>query len=148
MQRGSVFHKHQYGFRKRLSAEVSLAGFTEAVRDSLCNGVFGFIFFVDIGKAFDSVYHEILFKKLDSYRIKETSLKLLTRYLDGTKFYVQIGYASSQISRINQGIPQGSCLEPLLFLLYINELPSTLSSTTYMFTDDTTYYWQVHLCRL
>ena len=89
--------------------------------------------FLDLKKAFDTVDHEILIKKLYCYGIRGTALKLFQSYLNQRK-------QMSQPNNITCGVPQGSNLGPLLFLLYINDLPNCLEKTqASMFADDTNF---------
>ena len=91
---------------------------------------------LDIRKAFDSVNHAILLNKLEHYGIRGVCHKLFSSYLENRKQYVCINNIKSSLQRINSGVPQGSELEPILFLLYINDLPNAFSSPPRLFADD------------
>ena len=96
------------------------------------------LIFLDIKKAFDSVSHYKLLKKLEHYGIRGVANQLLQSYLSERKQFVSINNVSSSLKSINFGVPQGSILGPLLFLIYINDLPNCLHTVPRFFVDDTT----------
>ena len=97
--------------------------------------------FIDLKKAFDTVNHNILLQKLEHYGIREVSLSWFKSYLANRKQYVHLNGVNSEIKNITCGVPQGSVLGPLLFLLYINDLPNILQKLKfYLFADDTNIY--------
>ena len=94
--------------------------------------------FVDLKKAFDTVDHNILLEKLDYYGIRGVAKDWFWSYLDNQKQYVTLNGSNSSIKTILTGVPQGSVLGPLLFLIYINDLCKCVKySETYHFADDT-----------
>ena len=93
--------------------------------------------FFDIKKAFDSVSHNKLLKNFDYYGIRGVANLLLKSYLNDRKRYVLIDNQKSSETIIENGIPQGSILGPLLFLIYVNDLPSCLETVSRFFADDT-----------
>ena len=100
-------------------------------------GLINGLVFLDLKKAFDTVDHDILIKKLEFYVIKNTALRWFISYLSQRKQVCKIGSSVSEIKEITTGVPQGSNLGPLLFLLYINDLPNCLkSSVPALFADD------------
>ena len=94
--------------------------------------------FVDLKKAFDTVDHQFLCGKLESYGVLHRELVWFGSYLSNRVQYCRVNGVDSQIENISIGVPQGSCFGPLLFLVYINDLPRAVkNSTTSMYADDT-----------
>ena len=108
---------------------------------SLENGDYMIGVFLDFSKAFDTVDHDILMKKLCHYGIRDTGLKWFQSYLSERKRYVTYNDKKSSIKSIRYGVPQVSILGPLLFLIYINNLVSVCQHTMpILFADDTNLF--------
>ena len=128
----------QYGFREDLSTEMAILELQDRIASSVgskqcCAGIF-----LDLSKAFDTLDHQILLMKLHSYGIRGIALDWFRDYLSDRSQYVEINGTPSTLQHITCGVPQGSILGPLLFLLYINDLPviSKIGSNI-LFADDT-----------
>ena len=94
---------------------------------------------MDYKKAFDLTDHDILLSKLEAYGIASKELMLLTSYLKGRRSSVVIGGVQSEYRLITHGVPKGSVLGPLLFIIFVNDLPNSVSqSTVDIYADDTT----------
>ena len=138
-----ILFSNQFGFRKKSSAVHALLDITERVRESLDNGKYGCGVFIDLKKAFDTVNHNILLSKLEHYGVRGNILKWFHSYLCGRKQYVFFNGVSSDVLEISCGVPQGSVLGPLLFLLYINDLPNISEKLSFfLFADDTNLYYE------
>ena len=96
--------------------------------------------FLDISKAFDKVWHKGLIFKLKTYGVEGKLLKLLENYLTDRQQRVVLNDQMSSRQNVYAGIPQGSVLGPLLFLIYINNLPNGLTSLSQIFVDDTSLF--------
>ena len=131
----------QYGFRKKLSTSMALLSLTEEISRSMDNKNFTVGVFIDLAKAFDTVNHRILLDKLKYYGLRGTTNDWFKSYLENRKQFVVINKTSSNLSTITCGVPQGSILGPLLFILYFNDL-NTVSDVirTIMFADDTNLF--------
>ena len=133
-----LLYKNQFGFRKKHSTNHAILNIVEDIRKSLDNKSFVCGVFIDLEKAFDTVNHAILLKKLDFYGIRGLSNQWLTSYLSDRKQCVKFKNSSSKFQNVTCGVPQGSILGPLLFLIYINDMHQAINnSSTYHFADDT-----------
>ena len=92
---------------------------------------------MDLCKAFDTVSHKILLHKLHHYGFHGLAYALIENYLTSRNQFVTFSNSSSSTKPINIGVPQGSILGPLLFLIYINDLPNAIDSTPHLFADGT-----------
>ena len=133
-----LIYSKQFGFRSNYSTNHALISITEHIRKLLDNGHYVCGIFVDLEKAFDTVNHKILCEKLDHYGLRGNVNKLIKSYLENRKQYVAINGFDSEIRNLLCGVPQGSSLGPLLFLIYINDFRLCLNQcTSGHFADDT-----------
>ena len=134
----NIIYNLQFGFRQQYSTYHALINITKNIREALDEGNVSCGVFVDLQKAFDTVDHKILLAKLNHYGIRGVSNDWFKSYLSNRNQYVSINGYESSLAVINCGVPQGSVLGPLLFLLYINDLNQAIKlCKNHLFADVT-----------
>ena len=138
LENHTLLDLNQGGFRKNNSTINSIANFTDNIYDSINEKQLSISTFVDFSKAFDTVNHEILLEKLNHLRIRNDSLFWVKSYLSNRQQRTMINNVYSDNGKIECGVPQGSTLGPLIFLVYINDLRNCLNhSKSFLYADDT-----------
>ena len=130
-----MFSKCQYGFRLGSEPAMAVSKFVDKIfkaENEISLGIF-----IDARKAFDTVDHNILLTKLKHYGFRDIELELMENYLKGRVQYTEVSGEISKYLEILAGVPQGSILGPLLFLIYINDLPNASEFFNILFADDT-----------
>ena len=143
-QTNNVFRKIQYFIQTPIwislktfyySSNITLAYANDkTIKDVTLAG------FLDLSKAFDTVNHNVLLYKLNHYGIRGITNKWFASYLSNRKQYIEINKSKSSLKRITNGVPQGSILGPVIFLIYINDIINSTSLNFLSFADDTTVY--------
>ena len=137
----NIFFTSQYGFRSRHSTELAALELVDRIITEMDNNHYPVNIFMDLSKAFDTLDHQILLDKLAYYGFQNESLNLLTNYLSKRQQYVEINQEASKYQEIKCGVPQGSILGPLLFIIYMNDMPSITEYFTFIiYADDTTLF--------
>ena len=145
MMKNQLFCDEQHGFVPGRSCMTQLITCLDKWTELLENGDPVDIIYLDFQKAFDSVPHQRLLLKLEAYGITGQLKQWLADFLIGRRQRVVIGQESSDWAPVKSGIPQGSVLGPILFVIFINDLPDALSSASKIFADDTKLYRSVKL---
>ncbi len=129
---------NQFRFRKHKDTTQANLKIINTVIAGLNKGVYSACIFLDYSKAFDTVCHALLLKKLELYGVRGHALSLLVSYLSNRKQHVYVNYSLSNTVISHIGVPQGSCLGPLLYLIYTNDINYLLKNTNVvLFADDT-----------
>ena len=131
-----ILYESQYGFRALHSCEHALLEAQYCLNLALDKKQIAVLLLIDFSKAFDMVDHNILLNKLDHYGIRGNFLAWFKTYLIGREQYVHVNGTGSEKSVLNYSVPQGSILGPLLFILYINDLPGISSIANFIFFAD------------
>ena len=140
-----ILSNNQYGFRKNYSTSLALISLCDRISAAIDRKEYSVGIFLDLSKAFDTVNHAILLKKLHVYGIRGLALDWIKSYLSNRYQYVQYNGCDSAFQNVSCGVPQGSILGPLLFLLYINDI-TNVSGILHLilFADDTSVFFSHH----
>ena len=135
----NILSKNQFGFRKGLSTENAVINFIDKIYTGLEKRQHTAAIFMDLSKAFDVLDHQILAIKLEHYGFRGKFLELILNFVSNRNYFVNVNGMRSESRTVNIGVPQGSTLGPLLFLLYINDMCNSSSEFDFtLFADDTT----------
>ena len=138
LNKHSLISTNQYGFQRGRSTADALISLTDQIYSALNSKEHSISVFVDLRKAFDTVQHDILLSKMQLMGFRGLPLALFKSYLSNRKQCVRVGSARSSLRSVNIGVPQGSILGPILFIIYVNDLPMVSNVvSTVLFADDT-----------
>ena len=136
-----LLYASQYSVRAGHTTELASIELIDRITQDLDKGKIPISIFLDLSKPFDTLDHVILLQKLNYYDIKSVELKLFQDYLQNRTQYVSYDKTNSDMYRISTGVPQGSILGPLLFIIYINDLCNASKLfKMIIYADDTTLY--------
>ena len=137
LSHNSILNENQFGFRRGRSCEQALLTAQNEILKSLSNKQISLLLLIDFSKAFDMVDHEILLNKLNNYGIRGIANDWFKSYLSDRTQYVTINGRKSSNRDMLYGVPQGSILGPLLFIIYINDFPNVCENCTFiLYADD------------
>ncbi|KAG5454452.1 Ras- protein Rab-8A [Clonorchis sinensis] len=132
----NLISQAQHGFLPNRSCVTNMLVFMDSLTQAKDEGLISDAIFFDFSKAFDRVPHVPLLHKLESYGIQGKILHWIKAFLSDRSFRVKVGSTYSSAAPVSIGVPQGSVLGPLLFLIYVNDLPDVISSPCLLFADD------------
>ena len=134
-----IFSMTQFGFRKNMGTESALLNYVDHLQSKLNSSEHGISIFLDLSKAFDVIDHKILKTKLHHYGFRGKFLEFILSFIRDRQYFVHVNGKDSDTKTVNIGVPQGSTLGPLLFLLYINDM-AKISILLFLsqFADDST----------
>ena len=138
----SILYRHQSGFRKNHSTDTSLAYLTDKILTGFDSGPLTGMILIDLQKAFDTINHNILLRKMSALRFSDRSINWFQSYLSNRSFRVNVQAKYSCIAKIDCGVPQGSILGPLLFLLYVNDIKQAVDCDLLLYADDSCLVYQ------
>ena len=142
VEKYDILYKFQYGFRKGRSTEQAIAEITDNLKSRIDSNLYTCGVFLDFAKAFDTINHNILLNKMEKYGIRGLPLKWFTSYLTNRQQYVSLAGTDSSRQTMICGVPQGSALGPLLFLIYINDIANCSEMLSFrIFADDTNIFF-------
>ena len=134
-----ILYNYQSGFRTNHATNLCLFFLTDKILKGFDEGLLTGMILIDLQKAFDTINHEILLKKLEAIGLWDKCIRWFRSYLCERIFFIDIENQLSDYGKVSCGIPQGSILGPLLFLVYANDMPQAVKSNLFLYADDSSH---------
>ena len=138
----NLLYNYQSGFRTNHLTNLSLSFLTDKILKGFGDGLLTGMILIDLQKAFDTINHEILFKKLETMSFSEGCITWFQSHLSERIFFISIKNQLSSYVRISCGVPLSSILGSLLFLIYVNGMPQAVNSNLFLYADDSCLMFQ------
>ena len=132
----SLLPKEQFGFRRSLGTELQLLRITEMIHEALDHKDVAIGVFLDIRRAFDTVWHQGLLSKLHTFKLNPSLIRIISGFLQDRSFFVSVGDATSSKGVLRAGVPQGAVLSPSLYNLYTADFPKAVETYNFIYADD------------
>ena len=136
LSRHDIIYKYQSGFRKNHSTNSCLSYLTNKIQNGFEEGRLTGMILIDLQKAFDTIDHRLLLQKMKYLGFGDSTIAWFRSYLADRTFVVDVNGELSKPGKLTCGVPQGSILGPLLFLLYVNDMPESVSCDLLLYADD------------
>ena len=138
----SILYRHQSGFYKNHSTDTSLAYLMDNILTGFDSGLLTRVSLIDLQKAFDTINHDILLRKMSALRFSDRSINWFQQYLSNRSFHINVQDKYSCIAKVDCMVPQGSILGPLLFLLYVNDMKQAVDCDFFLYADGSCLVYQ------
>ena len=142
LSNNEILYNYQPGFRKNHSTDLRLTFLHDKILKGFDKGLITGMILIDFQKAFYTIDHDILLKKVSAVGFSNDTIGWFKSYLSNQLFRVNLGNCYSDSSNITCGVPQGSILEPLLFLIYVNDMPQAVKTNLFLYADDSCLIFQ------
>ena len=142
LAKNEILYNYQSGFRKKHSTDSFLTFLYDKILKGFDEGLMTGMILIDLQKAFDTIDHDILLQKLNAIGFSNHTIGWFKSYLSNRLFRVHLENCYSDSSSITCGVPQGSILGPLLFLIYVNDMPQAVNSNLFLHADDSCLVFQ------
>ena len=142
LSNNEILYNYQPGFRKNHSTDLRLTFLHVKILKGFDKGLITGMILIDFQKAFYTIDHDILLKKVSAVGFSNDTICWFKSYLSNQLFKVNLGNCYSDSSNITCGVPQGSILGPLLFLIYVNDMPQAVKTNLFLYADDSCLIFQ------
>ena len=138
----SILYRHQSGFHKNHCTDTSLAYLMDNILTGFDSGLLTRVSLIDLQKAFDTINHDILLRKMSALRFSDRSINWFQQYLSNRSFHINVQDKYSCIAKVDCMVPQGSILGPLLFLLYVNDMKQAVDCDFFLYAGGSCLVYQ------